>query len=81
MPWLCVQPSTVFYFENGFTPLHQAALNGHTTCVDRLISTPGIIVNIKSEVNWIIECTCSCINNSGLHVHVQSQTILNPHMI
>ena len=34
------------------TPLHYAARGGHTTCVEHLLSTPGINVNIKGEVSW-----------------------------
>ena len=34
------------------TPLHLAAREGHTTCVEHLLSTPGIDVNIKDEVSW-----------------------------
>ena len=34
------------------TPLHHAAREGHTTCVERLLSTPGIDVNIKDVVSW-----------------------------
>ena len=46
LPWLCVQPSAVYshIIRNGYT---LAAMNGHTTCVDCLLSTPGIIVNIQ----------------------------------
>ena len=32
--------------------LHFAAMGGHTTCVEHLLSTPGIDVNIKDEVSW-----------------------------
>ena len=31
------------------TPLHFAASAGSATCVERLLSTPGIDVNIKSD--------------------------------
>ena len=34
------------------TPLHLAAMGDHTTCVEHLLSTPGIDVNIKDEVSW-----------------------------
>ena len=37
-----------------YTPLHLAAMGGHTTCVEHLLSTPGIDVNIQDEVNWSI---------------------------
>ena len=55
------------------TPLHLAASLGHTSCVEHLLSTPGIDVNIKDSVSWSIEenntdahpiatatCTCVC---------------------
>ena len=38
----------------GDAPLHFAAKEGHTTCVERLLSTPGIDVNIKNKVSWSI---------------------------
>ena len=40
---------------NGYTPLHDAAMGGHTTCLEHLLSTPGIDVNIKDEVSWSTE--------------------------
>ena len=42
----------LYPLQCGHTPLHLAARRGHTTCVKRLFSTPGIDVNIKDEVNW-----------------------------
>ena len=36
------------------TPLHLAAEGGHTTYMERLLSTPGIDVNIKDKVSWSI---------------------------
>ena len=36
----------------GHTPLHIAAKGGHTTCVEHLLSTPGIDVNIEDMVSW-----------------------------
>ena len=37
----------------GGTPLHLAAREGHTTCVEHLLSTPGIDVNIMNVwVSW-----------------------------
>ena len=45
--------SEPFYpLQYGGTPLSYAAEGGHTTCVEHLLSTPGIDVNIKSEVSW-----------------------------
>ena len=37
--------------QDGCTPLHLAAMGGHTTCVERLLSTPGIGVNIRG--GWV----------------------------
>ena len=38
--------------QDGVSPLHNAAWGGHTACVEHLISTPGIDVNIKNVVSW-----------------------------
>ena len=40
--------------RGGYTPLHLAAEGGHTTCVEHLLSTPGIDVNIQNKVSWSI---------------------------
>ena len=37
------------------TPLHLAAMGGHTTYVEHLLSTPGIDMNIKDLVSWSTE--------------------------
>ena len=42
----------LYPLQNGNTPLHIAAMGGHTTCVEHLLSTPGIDVNIKNMVSW-----------------------------
>ena len=36
-----------------YTPLHLAAREGHTTCVEHLLSNPGIDVNIKGRVSLL----------------------------
>ena len=41
--------------QDGYTPLHLATKGGHTTCVERLLSTPGIDVYIKDRVSWSTE--------------------------
>ena len=46
----------LLYHQDGCTPLHFAAMEGHTTCVELLISTPGIDVNIMNGVSLSIEC-------------------------
>ena len=43
----------LFYpFQDGDTSLHIAVRKGHATCAERLLSTPGIEVNIKDKVSW-----------------------------
>ena len=49
----------MYPLQYGCTPLHLAAKGGHTTFVERLLSTPGIDVNIKSMVSWFIERCCT----------------------
>ena len=46
----------LYPFQNGRTALHWAAILDNSTCVERLLSTPGIDVNIQDEVSWSIEC-------------------------
>ena len=48
----------LYPLQYGYTPLHYAAEGGHTTCVENLLSTPGIDVNIKDRVSWFIEYCC-----------------------
>ena len=38
--------------HGGDTPLHLAAKGGHSICVEHLLSTPGIDMNIKNVVSW-----------------------------
>ena len=45
----------LYPLQDGNTPLHLAAREGHTTCTEHLLSTPGIDVNIKNRVSWSIE--------------------------
>ena len=42
----------LYPLQDGCTPLHFAAMGGHTTCVEHLLSTPGIDVNIKDWVSY-----------------------------
>ena len=49
------------------SPLHYAAGGGHTTCVERLLSTPGIDVNIKNMVSWY-RCTRGSMEGTRLNV-------------
>ena len=45
----------VYPLQDGYLPLHHAAKGGSTTCVEHLLSTPGIDVNIRSKVSWSTE--------------------------
>ena len=42
----------LYPLQYGHTPLHIAAKGGHTTCVEHLLSAPGIDVNIEDRVSW-----------------------------
>ena len=57
----------LYPLQYGYTALHLADMKGHTTCVERLLSTPGILVNIQIGVNKVHVCTlikcsspCTC---------------------
>ena len=41
----------LYPLQGGDIPLHFAAREGHTPCVERLLSAPGIDVNIKDMVS------------------------------
>ena len=45
----------LYPLQDGDTPLHFAVREGHTTCVEHLLSTPGIDVSIKNRVSWSTE--------------------------
>ena len=45
----------LYPLQFGHAPLHIAAMEGHTTCVEHLLSTPGIEVNIRDVVSWSTE--------------------------
>ena len=45
----------LYLLQDNETPLHLAAWKGDTTCVERLLSTPGIEVNIMDRVSWSTE--------------------------
>ena len=48
----------LYPLQREYTPLHLAAEGGHTACVEHLLSTPRIDVNIKDVVSWSIKCCC-----------------------
>ena len=55
----------LYPLQRAYTPLDLAAMGGHTTCVERLLSTPGIEVEINAWVSWSIEYLCmTVIGNS-----------------
>ena len=45
----------LYPLQYGDTPLHLAANGGHTACVEYLLSTTGIDVNIRNKVSWSTE--------------------------
>ena len=51
-------------FQRGDTPLHYAVSRSHITCVERLLSTPGIDVNIKNVSFSILRYKRYCFRNS-----------------
>ena len=53
----------LYPLQNGDTPLHLSARRGYTTCVECLLSTPGIDVNIKNGVSQSIESFSCHVNN------------------
>ena len=57
--------------QDGYAPLHFAAMRGHTACVEYLLSTPGIDVNIKNKVSWSIEC---CMSRNNIYTLVNYAT-------
>ena len=60
---------TIYTLQDGYTPLHLAAEGGHTTCVEHLLSTPGIDVNIQNIVSW-------SINDQVIMIRMVLNTIL-----
>ena len=46
----------LYPLQDGYTPLHLAAREGHTTCVEHLLSIPGIDVNIEGLVSYNTGC-------------------------
>ena len=50
----------LYPLQYGRTPLHWAAREGHTTCMEHLLSIPGIDVNIKDRVSWHSRLNVSC---------------------
>ena len=50
--WKVTKFICAFYpLQDDNTPLHLAVKGGHTTCVEHLLSTPGIDGNIEDKVN------------------------------
>ena len=57
--YMCTLLLTELFYplQRGYTPLHHATLGGDTihVCVEHLLSTPGIDVNIKDMVSMFTE--------------------------
>ena len=47
-------PELLYPLQDGYTPLLVALRGGHTTCAERLLSTPGIDVNIGNGGELVI---------------------------
>ena len=45
-----ILPELLYPLQDGDTPLHLAAMGGHTSCMKSLLSIPDIDVNIKNQV-------------------------------
>ena len=61
-PYVTCTLYVVHPLQGDNTPLHLAAKEGHTTCVECLLSTPGIGVNIDDKVSWFTRCyTDACL--------------------
>ena len=45
----------LYPLQKGYAPLYLAVVGNYITCVEHLLSTPGIDVNIKDEVSWCIK--------------------------
>ena len=43
--------------KDAIVQLHDAASEGHTGCLEHVLSTPGIDVNIKNKVSWSMQLT------------------------
>ena len=54
IPSMLTELSKFYSLQVGDAPLHLAALGGHSMCVERILSTPGIDVNIGDEVSYSI---------------------------
>ena len=54
-----VSEQLYYPLQGGYTPLYLAARRGHTTCVEHLLSIPGIDVNIGDNVScytdWMLK--------------------------
>ena len=54
----------LYPLQDGYTPLYLAAKEGHTACVEHLLSTPGIDVNFKSKVSLSYGYSCMACGQS-----------------
>ena len=59
----------LYPLQYGYTPLHYAAKGCHTTCVEHLLSTPGIDLTIGDMVSWSMSDV-----SLSMHLHVRGVT-------
>ena len=73
--YACTTVLTELYLlQNGNTPLHYAIFGGPIDCLERLLSTPGIDVNIiKNMVSW---CKKKLTIVPWEHIHVYVHYVL-----
>ena len=53
--YISLKCKIICIFQEGASPLVLAVSGGHSTCVEHLLSAPGIDVNIKDMVSVTIE--------------------------
>ena len=56
-------------FQDGYSPLHLALREGHTTCAERLLFTPGIDVSILKEEERSTKYKGYIMSFYGCHDH------------
>ena len=64
----------LYPLQYGHAPLHWAASGGHTTCVEHLLSTPGIDLNIKDWVSWFTPPFCYLLADPGTSDRTRNET-------
>jgi ankyrin repeat protein len=54
----------MFASQNGRTPLHEAALNGHVDACRFLVLKLHADVNVRNQVCAICFCACACATSA-----------------